>query len=258
MKLACGEMIVTKNTFREKVKFLESVGFDGIDLVGAGLRERVSEVKDVLAESSISVTAIYSRLQYPLLSGDIEERKIAIEQLKDRLLVASELNALGVIFVPIFGPPKVQDLSPFMSAVELEKALLISILKEIIPIANSLGVKLLLEPVNRKETHFINNLTQGFEIAKETGVYLLADIYHLILEEQSPDSLVEYKDYIGYIHIANREREVPKEEDFIYLKPWLDALKRMGYDGYVSLECSPPENLEVLRNFVEVFKGLAL
>ncbi|MBC7320860.1 sugar phosphate isomerase/epimerase [bacterium] len=258
MRLACGEMIIPGNTFREKVEFLESAGFDGIDLVGAGLRERVSEVKDVLTESSIGVTAIYSRLQYPLLSGDIEERKIAIEQLKDRLSVASELNALGVIFVPIFGPPKIQDLSPFMSAIELERALLISILKEIVPIANSLRVKLLLEPVNRKETHFINNLTQGFEIAKETGVYLLADIYHLVLEEQSPDTLAEYKDYIGYVHIANREREVPKEEDFVYLKPWLDTLKKIGYNGYISLECSPPKELEVLKNFVETFKRLAL
>ncbi len=256
MKIACGETIIPGNTFREKVEFLESAGYEGIDLVGAGLRERIEEVKDTLSKSSISVAAIYSRLQYSLLSNEPEERKIAIEQLKDRLLIASELKALGVIFVPIFGLPKIPDLSPFMSTIELEKALLISILKEIVPVANSLGVSLFLEPINKKETHFINNLTQGFEIARETGVYLLADIYHLILEEQSPDTLAKYRDYIGYVHIANKSREVPREEDFIYLKSWLDILKQIDYNGYISLECSPPKEPEELRLFPEIFKKL--
>lgn len=256
MKIACGEMIVPGNTFREKLEILESAGYDGIDLVGAGLRERIDEVKENLSRSNIKVGVIYSRLQYSLLSSELEERKIAIEQLKDRLLVASELSSLGVIFVPIFGPPRISDLSPFMNTIELERALLIAILKELVPMAKSLGIKLLLEPVNKKETHFINNLVQGFEIAKETGVYLLADIYHLILEEQSPDTLAKYKDYIGYVHIANKLREVPKEEDFVYLKPWLDVLKKIDYKGYVSLECSPPKEPEELKNFLELFRRL--
>ncbi|MGC8718096.1 MAG: sugar phosphate isomerase/epimerase family protein [bacterium] len=253
MKLACGEMIIPGSSFREKIEILESAGFDGIDLVGSGLKDRLEEVKSILAKSDIKVAAIYSRLQYPLLSSNIEEREIAIEQLKERLLVASKLGAIGVIFVPIFGPPRIPDLSLFMNAVELEKALLIAILREITPMTRKLKVKLLLEPVNKKETHFINNLTQGLEIAKETGVYLLADIYHLILEDQSPDTLVECKDYIGYVHIANKTREVPKEEDFVYLKPWLDTLKEIGYNGYVSLECSLPKDVEELKHFVEVF-----
>jgi len=256
MKLACGEMIIPGNSFKEKVEFLRYAGFDGIDLVGAGLKDRLEEVKDILAGSNIKVTAIYSRLQYPLLSGDIQERRIAMEQLKERLLVASELEALGVIFVPIFGAPRIPDLSPFMNTLELEKALLIAILREIVPIAENFGVKLFLEPVNRNETHFINNLAQGFEIARETGVYLLADIYHLILEDQTTDTLVKYRDYIGYVHIASKSREVPKEEDFVYLKPWLDTLRYIGYEGYVSLECSPPENSEELRRFVDLFRGL--
>ncbi len=82
MKLACGETIIPKDTFKEKIQFLESAGYEGIDLVGAGLKERLEEVEDIISKSKIKVGAIYSRLQYPILSSDIREREIAIEQLK--------------------------------------------------------------------------------------------------------------------------------------------------------------------------------
>lgn len=254
MKLACGETILPDLTFEEKVRFLEESGFDGIDLVGAGLKERIEEVNTVLSKSKIKVSAIYSRLRYSLLSSNIEERETAIEQLKERLEVASQLDAVGVIFVPIFGPPKLPDLKPFMDTIQLEKALLIAILREIVPISERLGVRLFLEPVNRNETHFITNLIQGLEIAKESGVSLLADIYHLIVEDQSIDSIFKVKDYIGYVHIASRTREIPKEEDFEYLLPWIKAVKSIPYEGYISLECSPPKDIETLKRFPKIFR----
>lgn len=254
MKIACGETIVPGSTFEEKVRFLEESGFDGIDLVGAELRERIEEVSNILSGSKIKASAIYSRLQYSLLSSNPEEREIAIEQLKERLNVASQLGAVGVIFVPIFGPPKLPDLKPFMDTIQLEKALLIAILKEIVPIAKSLGVKLFLEPVNKNETHFITNLIQGLEIAEQTGVNLLTDIYHLIIEEQSIDSIFKAKDYIGCVHIASRTREVPREEDFEYLIPWIKAIEEVGYEGYISLECSPPKEVEALKRFPKIFR----
>lgn len=254
MKLACGETIVPGSTFEEKIRFLEENEFDGIDLVGAGLKSRLEEVENVLSKSRIRVSAIYSRLQYPLLSSDAREREIAIEQLKERIEVASKLEATGVIFVPIFGPPKLPDLKPFMDTIELEKALLIAILKEMVPLARNFGVKLFLEPINKNETHFINNLIQGLEIAETTGVNLLADIYHLIIEEQPIDSIFKAKEYIGCVHIASKTRDVPKKEDFSYLAPWLKAIRDINYDGYISLECSQPKDIEDLRRFPKIFK----
>ncbi|HPO82738.1 MAG TPA: sugar phosphate isomerase/epimerase, partial [bacterium] len=205
----------------------------------------------------IKVGAIYSRLQYPILSSDIKKREIAIEQLKERIELAHKLKAIGVIFVPIFGQPEIPDLRPFMDTTELEKNLLIAILKDIVSIAKESGVKLLLEPVNRKETHLITNLIQGLEIAEKTGVNLLADIYHLIIEEQPLETIIKCKDHIGYVHIANRLREIPKEEDLEYIRPWIETLTDIGYDGYISLECTPPEDIKDLTRFSEMFRNLS-
>jgi sugar phosphate isomerase/epimerase len=68
-------------------------------------------------------------------------------------------------------------------------------------------------------------------------VKILADFYHMRLEESDIEAaIVAAGPHIGLVHIADSNRCEPGSghADFA---PLFRGLKRIGYQGYVSLEC---------------------
>ena len=108
------------------------------------------------------------------------------------------------------------------------------------PIAGKYGVVISLEPLNSRETNFINNLTEGLKIVRSVdhpNFRLLADFYHMLRENESPDVIIEAGDLLYHCHIAEKENRTPPGtagDDFI---PYFKALKQIGYNGKISIEC---------------------
>jgi sugar phosphate isomerase/epimerase len=109
------------------------------------------------------------------------------------------------------------------------------------PIAGKYNVVVVLEPLNKTECNFINSVAEGGEIVKEVNhpnLRLLADIYHMLMDNESPQNIVKYGDLIKHTHIAEKEgRAAPgiHNEDF---KPYFAALKKINYKGMMSVECN--------------------
>lgn len=114
------------------------------------------------------------------------------------------------------------------------------------PIAAKYDVTVVLESLNTKECNFINSLTEAGEIVKAVNhpnYRLLADIYHMKMEGEGPESILNYGHLIKHVHVAEKEgRAVPGThgED---LSLYYQALKLSGYEGLISLE-SRWENME--------------
>jgi sugar phosphate isomerase/epimerase len=108
------------------------------------------------------------------------------------------------------------------------------------PIAARYNVVVVLEPLNRKECNLINSLTDGGEIVEEVNhpnFRLLADIYHMMIDDEGPESIIKYGHLIHHTHIAEKEgRAAPgtHNEDFT---AYFSALKDVGYEGKMSIEC---------------------
>ncbi len=108
------------------------------------------------------------------------------------------------------------------------------------PIAEKYGVTVVLEPLNKGEVNFINSVAEGGEIVREVNhpnFRLLADLFHMLRENEGPESIVQYGDLLRHIHIAeNTDRAAPgtNKEDFT---PYFEALKKIGYSGRMSIEC---------------------
>ena len=115
----------------------------------------------------------------------------------------------------------------------------IDLCKQMAPIAKKYGVTVVLEPLNSKECNFINSVAEGGEIVKAVNhrnFRLLADIYHMKMDNESPDNIVKYGKLIKHVHIAEKQdRAVPGayNEDF---RPYFDALRKTGYKGRISIE----------------------
>ena len=114
------------------------------------------------------------------------------------------------------------------------------------PVAAKYDVTVVLESLNKKECNFINSLSEAGEIVKAVdhpNYRLLADIYHMKMEGEGPESILNYGHLIKHVHVAEKEgRAVPGThgED---LSLYYQALKLSGYEGLISLE-SRWENME--------------
>jgi len=109
-------------------------------------------------------------------------------------------------------------------------------------------VTIVLEPLNKGETNILNSVAEGIEYVDAVAkprIQLLADFYHMLKENESPDSIRKAGARIRHCHIAKLEKRMApgtKGED---LSPFFKALNDIGYVGGVSCECGwPKEHVE--------------
>ena len=103
------------------------------------------------------------------------------------------------------------------------------------------GVVICLENLNSGETNLFNTVEESYAIAKRVNhpnFKLLVDIYHMLRENESPQRIVEAgRDFVYHVDIAEKEkRSAPgvMGDDF---RPYLRALREIGYTGKIALEC---------------------
>jgi sugar phosphate isomerase/epimerase len=233
-------------TLRERAQLVKRLGYDGIELGAEWLNQPVESIQEQLAGIGIAVSAIVGSIK--LLDTDPQARTQGVEMDRRRLEMARTLGASDIIEVPVFGPNKFQDLSPIMTAREVEERLLVAELKELAPDVQRTGINLMLEPCNKKETHFMNLQSQaaGFiEAVGAPGFKMLSDFYHMQLEEQDiAATLRQYGKYTVYVHLADgKARTEPGSLPFDY-RPGFRALKDWRFSGWLNMECNATDNPE--------------
>ena len=238
MKLSIREGMIPRDTLQEKLGWLQAVGLDAVELHAGTMLLPPEEIREAFAASPISVSAIEGIPR--LLSADPAERDAAKDTIRDRLALAGMLSAVGVLVVPQFGRiPALPDLSPLASGAELERNLLLAQLRQLAPAAKAAGVSLFLEPLNRYEAYIVNRLEQGAAIAAEVGpeIGVMADFFHMNIEEADISASIRANaGSLVYVHVADSNRLQPGRGHLDF-RPGFRALKAIGYDGYLAIEC---------------------
>ena len=101
------------------------------------------------------------------------------------------------------------------------------------------GVPVFLEPLNRYEQHLVNRLEQGTAFAEEVGagVSIMADFFHMNIEEADiAESIRAAGRHLVYVHVADSNRLQPGSGHLDF-RPGFRALKEIGYDGWLGIEC---------------------
>jgi len=244
MKLACQEGLAVGATLAEKLDSLASAGYEGIEFWGGNLWERIPEIQAATANHTVKPSTICAGFKGCPLDADKKEREIASADIHKLLETAGELGMVGLIMVPIFGSPRIPDLSPLATPVQLEKDLLYKLMDDWAKTAEKAGTLLLLEPLNRYETHLIKTLQDGVDVCEKVGsphLKIMADFFHMSIEEANiADEIRKAGSHIAHVHLADSTRQMPGlgHTDF---KAGFDALKEIGYTGYMALECGNPD-----------------
>lgn len=271
MKISCQEGLVPGKRFAEKWEFLEKVGFDGIELNGEleDLDERKKEIKRISSGSKVKTSTICGSARGCLLASGKRDRNVAMTDIKRLLELASELEANGLIYAPLVGiimgwsqSQRIPDLSPFYSRQELEKGLLIELLREIADFAEQIGSILFLEPVNRFQTLWPTTVQETLGICESVNsnnIKVVIDLFHMNIEEKDPmQSIIIAKNHVGHVHICDSNRRLPNK-GHINFKRVIETLKEIHYDDYLALECEIddesaekelPKCLEFLRKLL--------
>ncbi len=96
----------------------------------------------------------------------------------------------------------------------------ITLCTQMAPIAAKYDVVVVLEPLNTKECNFINSVEEGGKIVEEVNhpnFRLLADIYHMLMDNEGPESIEKYGHLIQHTHIAEKEgRAAPGKQRRFY------------------------------------------
>jgi len=107
-------------------------------------------------------------------------------------------------------------------------------------LAEKQGIIIAMENLNRSETNFGNSVLDVLAMAKEInrpGFKVTADIYHMLREDESPQSIKDAGSWLVHCHIAEeKDRAYPGKygEDF---RPYFAALKEIGFTGKIMMEC---------------------
>lgn len=236
--------VVFRERLNEAIRKSCKLGYDGVELALANAEEvNVPVIKDLIKKYGIEVPVVstgrvFSEAHLSFTNQKKEVRDKAIQTMKDIIQVASQLKANVNV-------GRVRGQMPENESRQQAEEKFFSAMIECSEFAAERGVQLLLEPVNRYETNFINSVKEGMEIIRRLNrenIKLMPDVFHMNIEDASiENSLKEAKDKIGYVHFADSNRWAPGRGHLDFPKI-IATLKEVGYDGYVTAEIMPKPN----------------
>jgi sugar phosphate isomerase/epimerase len=114
--------------------------------------------------------------------------------------------------------------------------------RQICDMAGENGVTIIIEPVNRYEINFVNNLDEGAELlakVERDNLGLMPDVFHMNIEDvQIGGSLVKHANLVKYIHFADSNRWAPGWGHLDFNDVFA-GLRQAEFDGWSAIEILP-------------------
>lgn len=125
--------------------------------------------------------------------------------------------------------------------------------------AAAAGVTIVIEPLNRAETNIINSVVEGVDIMRRVNhpaVRMLVDGFHLMREREPAETVVQHAGTFAHMHVATQaNRCYPGYEPCSGLPVFLEAVRRSGYAGRMSIEASLKDPKQDLSRALAVLRG---
>jgi sugar phosphate isomerase/epimerase len=222
------------------IRRVAEIGYDGIELQvrdpAAFDRGAVAALarEHGIAISAVSTGTIGAAENLYLTSPDADTRRRAIDRFASILRLAHDYGVDASI-------GRFRGSAKMAGGREQAFAWFRAALDELIPLAESLGVRIVLEPQTRYVGDMLNTIAETIAFIRTFDTRWLsyeADFHHQALEEPSlVASLVEgmRSGLMTYVQISDSTRGAPGSGSF----NWVDllaTLRATGYDGWLAME----------------------
>jgi sugar phosphate isomerase/epimerase len=227
--------------FEESIAKAAALGYHGVELALKHAEEIDPDTlqswlsKHDMEVSCISTGQVFATLGLYFTHPDPAMRRQVVELFKGLVELAKDFGQLINVGRTRGFVGKGQ------SRAEAEQ-LFIETSQEICDFAAEKGVTIIIEPVNRYEINFVNNLDEGAELLAKVGrdnLGLMPDVFHMNIEDaQIGESLIKHAELVKYIHFADSNRWAPGWGHLDFGEVF-DSLRQADFDGWSSIEILP-------------------
>lgn len=222
---------------------IAAAGYDGVELPGEPEQWSPAEVRRMLARHGLAPLALTASCAVPATRRDLAHPDPAIRQ--DAVgYVVSCLRFAAEIGAPVVQmlPSGESRLSPLATRVQ-EWAWSVEAMRQAVPEAERLQVRISIEPLNRYEAYLVTTAEDA--IAYVDGVAspwvgMTLDMFHANLEE--PDvatSILAAAPRLLHVHVADTNRQ-GLGRGHLDLAAVATALREIRYAGAIVVEVMPP------------------
>jgi len=224
----------------EQAEIAHAAGFDYVECTVVSLLPEANEAMFAPVLEKYRATPLPVRACNVFLPGDLKVVGPAVDRLRVESYVRTALRRVRLIGadVVVFGSGKARLVPDDFARSDAETQL-VNFLHFVADVATTHGITVVIEPLNRKESNILNSVAEAVALARRVNrpsIRVLADFYHMDEEQEPLRHLVDYKDWLAHIHVADSERRAPGTGAYPYPE-FVDLLRQANYDGMVSIEC---------------------
>jgi 5-keto-L-gluconate epimerase len=221
---------------------LSALGYDAIELMTkqpAALDFQA--LRQLLAENRLALTGlctghIFGEDHLGLVTPEVQIDPLAVARLKEFIDLAARFGEGTLVNIGrargLGNPQRLED--TLHAATET--------LQDLSDYARPRQVRIILEPVNRKEARYIHSTQDGLDLVRRVNrpnFGLMLDTYHMYLEDiDLIASLYEAASCCWHLHISDSNRCYPGSGK-IRFDQVLAALDNLHYTGFVGTEIQP-------------------
>ena len=233
------------------IERLARLGYDGIEISGEPEQYDVAHVRSLLEEHGLECWGAVTLMMgaRDLCHEDRYMRLGSVEYVKDCLTFVSELGGQIVTVVP----STVGKITPMGSPAD-EWRWCVEALRECQAHAETVGVRIGLEPLNRFETYFLNRCEQALALADAVGgdCGVALDTFHMNIEESDLIEAIHLAgDRLVDFHVADNNRMPPGHGALDWtaiVRRAADDRLRGPHDGRVRRLAGPQRHLRPRRS----------
>jgi len=256
--LSINSIAQNKNTFKPELGVCTSIknheivaaaGFDYIEesvgrfLIPGNSEEEFEKNLAILKESSIPIRACNGFLPGHLKTTGPETHHPQILEYAETAFRRAQLAGIKRI---VFGSSGSRNYPDGFDPETAWKQFA-DLLSKMGPVAEKYDVIVVIEPLRKGESNLINRVDEGLELVQEVNhpnIQVLGDVFHMLRENEEPESFIEARKLLKHTHIAELEDRTAPGLAGDNLSPYLQALKQANYKGGISVEGRWGDNFE--------------
>lgn len=238
-----------------------ALGFGMIELGYASAEPpfSVADVKKRLADTGLAVgVCSFLSAEHDIANPDSSVRKRGVEYMQALIATVAKLGGeilSGPLYAELFR-------ARYLPAAERSREWDWSVgsLRQIAKSAETQGVTVALEPLNRFETDFINQSKVAVRLVEDVGspsVGILLDTFHMGIEEKNQGEAIRSAGaHLKHFHSCENDRGTPGTGQVDWSEVG-DALRSIDYDGAVVIEGFNPDVID-LANGARIWRPMAI
>jgi sugar phosphate isomerase/epimerase len=258
----CTNLIATQidGTGSEWIEKGKENGFDYVELPLAQMVD-LNDKEFLSLKEKVGISGLKCEVCNNFFPGHVRLTGNAVDygKIEEYLNKALGRAAQLGVKVIVFGSPKSKNV-PEGYPMDKAWSQLVELLKTIDPLVRTRGITVVIEPLNKMESNIINTAAEGLKLVKaidRENIKLLIDYYHLVMEKENPEIILDAGSYIKHIHFANPTGRVyPIEAEDGYVR-FMNLLKRIGYEGRMSVEAYTKDFCHDAKRSVKILRQLA-